>query len=825
MGGGFDAAWRIALGALAWIGGTALQLQQAALWPGSVYAAGLLLAGFVAAAAAWWRWPTRGWLAGPDDPVGVQASPRGVEAFAVLVIALAATSFAATGLRAWLRLADALDPALEGRDLVVTGVVAELPRVSPIGTRFVFDVEAATLHGAPVQVPPRLWLGWFQGFDGEGLVGAPPADLRAGERWRLPLRLKAPHGTFNPHGFDLELWLFEQGIAATGTVRPGAQRVGTTRANPVERLRQHLRDAILVRVADARAAGVLAALVVGDQAAIERDDWELFRATGVAHLMSISGLHVTMFAWLAGALIGRAWRWSPRLMLAWPAPQAARWGGLACAAAYALLAGWEVPAQRTVGMILVVVLLRSFGLRWPGLLVLLAAATAVVAGDPWALLQPGFWLSFVAVGLLMVSDAGREGPPRRGLLAHLREALRTQAVATVGLAPLSLVFFQQVSVVGFVANLAAIPLVTLLGTPLALLGMLVPPLWHVAAWVVQGLAAFLGALAQWPLATWNAGAAPAWGVAAGLAGGALLVAPLPWRLRAAGLPLLLALLVPAIERPPEGRFEAVQADIGQGTAVLVRTRSHLLVYDAGPQYSAEADAGARVLLPLLRARGERGVDRLVLSHRDTDHVGGAASLLAGLPVHASSTSLEAAHPLHARLPAHVRCAAGQGWQWDGVRFDVLHPEPEDYGRAPNKPNALSCVVKVTDSQGAALLLTGDIEAAQELGLVERRRPMLRSDWLAVPHHGSRTSSTPVFVDAVAPRVALVQAAYRSRFGHPAPDVEARWAGAGAAVVRSDRCGAVTRAADAALRCEREAARRYWHHAWPRRVAMPAPAVP
>jgi len=323
-------------------------------------------------------------------------------------------------------------------------------------------------------------------------------------------------------------------------------------------------------------------------------------------------------------------------------------------------------------------------------------------------------------------------------------------------------------------------------------------------------------------------------VAAGLLGGALLVMPLPWRLRVLGLPLMLPLLVPQVERPPAGRFETVVVDVGQGTAVLVRTAGHLLMYDAGPQYTPEADAGQRVLLPLLRARGERAVDLLVLSHRDLDHVGGAASLMKALPVRQMSSSLELFHPLRALLPAHQRCDAGQRWEWDGVRFEMLHPLPDEHpppGVLPARPNALSCVLRVMDASGRSLLLTGDIEAAQEAALVARSRtrpgagpgavaetapsPSGNADPLAaevmlVPHHGSRTSSTPAFLEAVAPRVALVQAAYRSRFGHPAPDVVARYEERGIEVVRTDRCGAWSWRSDQARgRCERQESPRYW----------------
>ena len=788
--------------ALAWLGGTAWQLRQASLWQ----AADLALLAFTAAAAALpaWRW-RRTW-----------------PGLGVLALGFAALAFVATSGRATWRLAEALPAALEGQDLVLTGIVSDLPRVSLIGTRFVFEVETATHQGEPVTVPRRLSLGWYRGVDDGALLAGPAADLRAGQRWRLAVRLQQPHGLVNPHGFDLELWLFEQGIRAGGTVRsvPGAtpQLLADDAGHAVDRLRQDLRDAVYRHLPDTASAGVLAALAVGDQAAIERDDWDLFRITGVAHLMSISGLHVTMFAWLVGGIVARLWRLSPRAMLAWPTPQAARWLGLAGAAAYALLAGWGVPAQRTVWMIAVVVLLRSLGLRWPLPGVLLAAALAVALADPWALLQPGFWLSFVAVGLLVGSEPAQLARPaatrtpaawRGRLWTAVRGGLRTQVVATVGLAPLTLAFFQQVSLVGFVANLLAIPLVTLLITPLALLGLLLPPLWLPAGALVQGLTAVLQALASWPWAVWTAAAAPPWAVAAGLLGGLVAVLPLPWRLRGLALPLLLPLLWPPVERPRDGQFELIAADVGQGTAVLVRTHRHLLVYDAGPTYTPEADAADRVLLPLLRGRGERRIDLLMLSHRDSDHVGGAASLLRALPVSALSTSLAVDHPLRAAGVPHRRCDAGGSWVWDGVQFEVLHPPAADHDTSP-QGNALSCVLRVRGAEASALL-TGDIEAAQEAALVERAAGRLRADVLIVPHHGSRTSSTPAFIDAVQPRVAVVQAAYRSRFGHPAPAVEARYGDRGIPFVRSDTCGAWTLPATGTPRCERLVTPRYWHH--------------
>lgn len=793
MTGGGNSGLRLAAFALALLAGAALQLQQAALWPVLSYAA-LTVAAALALVCAWrWHW-------------------------SAAVVACVALSFAAAGWRADARLSDALPAALEGRDIVVTGVVAQLPRRLPEGVRFVFDVDGATLQGRAARVPSRIVLGWYGGWQEEVLMLAPYEQLAAGQRWRFTVRLKQPHGSVNPHGFDHELWMFEHGLRASGAVRAterdGAQLLQARAGVPIERWRQHVRDAIEARVPDARAAGVLAALAVGDQAAIERADWDVFRTTGIAHLVSISGLHVTMFAWLAAALISRLWRTSGRAMLWLPAAAAARWGGLLAATAYALLSGWGVPAQRTVWMLAGAALLAQLGLRWPWPLMLLVVAAVVAVIDPWALLQPGFWLSFAAVGLLTAATPLDDAPPRgHALWRALRQGLRTQAVATVGLAPLTLLFFQQVSLIGFVANLVAIPLITFVITPMALAGALAPPLWTLAAACVRGLTTFLQSLAAWPAAVWTAAAAPWWMQAAALLGAALLVMRLPWRVRALALPLMLPLFVPPVARPAEGAMLVTVADVGQGSAILVRTRTHALLHDAGAQYSPDSDAGSRVLVPLLRAFGVPRLDLLMLSHRDSDHVGGAAAVMAALDVAALSSSIEASHPLRASSREHRRCEAGQSWQWDGVRFEVLHPPREDYARSDAKPNTMSCVLAVTDAQGQRLLLTGDLEAEQESRLVREQAGALKSAVLLVPHHGSKTSSTAAFVEAVAAQTAIVQAGYRNRFGHPAPAVVARWRDSGVDPVRTDACGAWqwSSGAPATSWCARSAARRYWHH--------------
>ena len=785
---------------LGWVLGVALQLQQPALWTLPTYAAVGLAGGLTVCALGWVR----------------RTAPS-------LLLALAAGALIGVGLtgaRAVHFAADALDPALQGIDIEVIGRIASLPQQGLQGERFDFVVESAARMGQAVSLPPRLQLGWYVRPDEASQAGP---GLCAGDRWRFTVRLRSPHGNANPHGFDRERWLWEQGIQATGYVRsgprdPAPQWLDTTPWHPLDRLRQSVTERIEARVTeDPRSAGVLAALVVGDQSAIDRSDWDLFRTTGVAHLMSISGLHVTLFAWLATALVGALWRrlarrW-PKALLALPTPWAAGMGGVALATAYALFSGWGVPAQRTVLMLAVVVGLRLSVRHWPWPHVWLLAMALVLLLDPWALMQAGFWLSFVAVGILFATDPGRRAAtPAGAWLQHGARAflalLREQGVVTVALAPLTLLLFGQFSVVGLVANLAAIPWVTLLVTPLALLGVFAPPLWDAAAWAMQGLSLTLQWLASWPGAALFRPVAP-WPLAIlAVLGGVLLVLRLPWVVRLSGLMLLWPALLYESPRPVPGQFELIALDVGQGSAVLLRTASHSLLYDTGPRYGSQpdaADAGDRVILPLLRALGER-LDAVVVSHSDSDHSGGDASVQAAQPQARWLSSYDTD-------PAR-RCVAGQRWRWDGVDFEVLHPQPDDYdetGRGRLSSNAMSCVLLVSNGSQNAWF-AGDLDAAREVRLA-LARPELRATLMLAPHHGSQTSSSPVLLNTLRPALVVVQSGYRNRFNHPAPVVLERYAQRGIPWVNSPGCGAATwRSAEPhRVVCQRGLDRRYWHH--------------
>ncbi|MGM9512923.1 DNA internalization-related competence protein ComEC/Rec2 [Roseateles sp. DB2] len=736
-----------------------------------------------------------------------------------LLLALGTLAGLGSGcLRAEQRLQARMGPALEGQELEVQAEVMGLPQAvqgfaGNAGWRLVLGLEALPGQVLPAGVPEQvLALGY-------PVAGQPP--WRACERWRLRLRLQRSPGLANPHGFDQALWMLEQGLQARAQIRPGPQqRLAGATWHCLSHWREAWRERLQARLGHGGASGLLTALSVGDQSAIPAPDWQVCRDAGVAHLVAISGLHITMFAWGVSALATALWRRSEVLCLACPAPRAGAWLGVLAATAYAAFAGWGVPAQRTVWMLLGLVWMQQGAWRWPWPLRLLTAAWVVCLLDPWALCQAGFWLSFGAVALLMSQG---DAVPRQGWRARLGALLREQGIVTLGLAPLTLILFQQLSLVGLLSNLLAIPLVSFVITPLALAGGVLPLLWEAGAWLGSHWLSMMGTMANWPMAVLSLPVAPAWAQAAALVGAALLVAPLPRSLRLAGLPLLPGLLWPLVPHPSAGRFELLAADVGQGAAVLVRTERHLLLYDAGPRWGSGADAGQRVLLPLMRALGWLPLDQLMLSHPDLDHVGGAAAVLRQLRPALVRSSLPPGHALLQGL-LHTPCERGQRWVWDGVRFEVLHPGPAALvpprSLAAARPNHRSCVLRITDAQGHSALLTGDVEAPDEVQMLAQGQ-VLPSEVLLLPHHGSRTSSTQAFLDAVAPRLALAQAGYRNRFGHPHPDVLARYRAAGIPVWQTAGCGAWRwRSGEVWPSCERQRDPRYWQVR--DLVAQPAP---
>ncbi|MFN3565361.1 MAG: DNA internalization-related competence protein ComEC/Rec2, partial [Burkholderiaceae bacterium] len=741
---------------------------------------------------------------------------------AVLVAAGAAfAGFADAAAMAHLRMADERAFADEGRDIRVTGVIASLPAQLERGTRFEFEVERVETPG--VRVPAHVALAWYGAH----------VQVRAAERWSLTVRLRRPHGAMNPGGFDVEAWMIERKLRATGYVRDGRSDDAPRRLDAmvwqpgpaIDRARQHLREAMQRRLAAERYGGVLTALVLGDQRAIAESDWSLFNRTGISHLVSISGLHITMIAGLAALAVGALWRRSRGLLAYGSVQAAAAVAAVAAALAYCLLAGWGVPAQRTFFMLCTVAMALVLR-RGLGPATTLATAAAVVCTlDPWAVIAPGFWLSFGAVAAIFLVMHGRAAlRVDAGWRTRLSDAARIQLAVTLALVPLTIVLFQQVSVVSPVANAVAIPVVSLAVTPLALVGaafVLLPeplasiavPSFAFAHWLFEVLATALQALVALPWASVPIAAPPAWALLLAVGGVLWLLAPPGWPLRWVGATWLLPLFVWPAPRPVEGELWVTALDVGQGMAVLVETHDAVLLYDTGPRYTAAADAGSRVILPYLRWRGIGRLDALVVSHLDSDHSGGAGSILSALPVARVLTSIDPTHPALAGSTRIERCEAGQRIALGTLEMRVLHPLAADYERPGVTTNALSCVVTVGTGD-ARVLLTGDIPSREEAQLVARGEA-IAAPVTSAPHHGSRHSSSAAFVQAARPRWAIVQAGYRNRFGHPDAGVVERYRQAGAQVARTDHAGAVQwrwrRDGTVEVEAWRRQHARYWHN--------------
>lgn len=736
---------------------------------------------------------------------------------ACLLVAGMAIGFGWAALLAHWRLQEELPLALEGQDIVVTGTIANLPTPVARGQRFHFAVETAQgPDGVALAVPSMLMLGLY---DNQHEAAA---NIQPGERWQWTVRLQRPHGNANPYGFDYEAWLLGEGVRATGSVRPlGQRRLDAFVLSPrslLERGRGALRQRIQQALQGKPYSGVIVALVMGDQRAVSQSDWTIFNRTGIGHLVSISGLHITMIAALFSVLAHWLWRCSfftkASLSLRLPAQRVAALAGVLAALTYVALAGFGVPAQRTLLMLGVLAAALWAGRITAVSQVLCAALIAVLLLDPWSVLSPGFWLSFAAIACILFASAGRAGELATSRWQSLAAAARTQYVVSLGLVPLTVLLFAQVSLVGPLANAVAIPLVSFVVTPLSLLGSVMPaPLagWLLLAahFVVAKLAQALTWLAGLPHAVWQAPQPDALTFSLAAAGMLWLLAPRGWPLRWLGFLAWLPLLMSSPTSPEQGLW-VTAFDIGQGNALLVETASHRLLYDTGPGYSAESDSGSRVLLPYLRARGISWLDGMVVSHSDNDHAGGALTVMNGMRIGWVSSSLPASNPIVQRAPNHHACATGQSWSWDGVRFEMLQPTTESYTVASLKPNARSCTLRIS-YQNYSVLLAADIEAAQERALLERLPDRLPSTILLAPHHGSGTSSTPAFLMAVQPQLALFQVGYRNRYHHPKPEVYKRYAELGIRRLRTDETGALQIMINdaVAIREYRSERQRYW----------------
>lgn len=716
------------------------------------------------------------------------------------------------------RMADALPYEWEGRDIELIGVIAELPHITARNVRFRFDVEQVFTPGA--RVPAGILLSWYKLRGKEGSDTVFPR-VAVGERWQLTVRLKRPRGNANPHGFDFEAKSIERNLRAIGYVRASENnaRLDEWVNRPsylIEHVRQQIRTRFTHVLADRSYAGVLITLAVGDQRSIPREQWQVFTRTGTNHLMAISGLHITMVAGLVFGFVYWLWCRSSHLISLLPARKIAVAAGLLAALCYALLAGFAVPTRRAFLMLMIIAIALWSDRRVSLPAVLVCALVIVVVLDPWAVIAAGFWLSFGAIALIALVTFGRIGK-----LGAITGWIRVQWVITLGLSPLLLIMFQQVSLVAPLANAIAIPLVSLAVVPLTLLAI-VPWLDFLLLLAHEILSAGMIVL-QWfsemSQVVWQQPAPPLWAVMVSIAGIVWLFLPggpglgvfSGFPARWLGVVALLPLFVVSPPKPATGELWLAVLDVGQGLAVVARTEHHTLLYDTGPGFG-ETDSGARIIAPFLRGEGIRHLDLMMVSHADSDHSGGALSVLAAIPVNTVLSSMNSDHPIPQAATHSRQCHAGDSWQWDDVHFELLHPLAQSYQRDKRKTNDASCVLKITTRHGS-VLLPADIEKNSERALLDRAHQQLSSTVLIAPHHGSKTSSTQAFVNQVNPRLTIFTVGYRNHFGHPREEVIKRYRDLGSQVMRSDRDGAVLlkfQDDGIAIDSWREINRRYWH---------------
>ena len=671
------------------------------------------------------------------------------------------------------RLDARLPLSMAGQDLPLSGRVEGLPELEPELMRFDFRVidappEASMLRGQLLRVA------WYRSTQ----------IVEAGSEWHFLLRLKPPRGVRNPGGFDFERWALQRGVAATGYVRESPANQMRRPAAGVDALRADLSASIWSALGGSgplhHESRYLRALAVADTRGLDERDWEVLRATGLSHLIAISGLHVGLVAGFAALLVRLLYRGVPRLGLHLPLPISAAVAALCAASAYAALAGFGLPTLRTVAMLAVVVvavLARRSQSTWQAYAL---AILVLLLLDPLGILGAGFWLSFAGVGWLLWCLPGHEIRVPRW-----HTWLQVQWVATLALLPLTVWFFGQASLLGFAVNLLAVPWVTLLVVPLDLAATaallmqqswLAEPLLRVAAWAMNTPMQWLADSPRWPLARLFLPEPDLIGMLLALLAAVVLLLPRGVPGRWLGAFLLLPLLWPRIALPPPGQLDVHVLDVGQGLAVLLRTANHSLLYDTGPRFGSGLDMGEAAVVPAMRALGVQQLDRLLVSHGDADHAGGMAAVLRAFPADVSSSATQ-------QIPEARACERGETWQWDGVEFALLHP-PEHF---PYLRNESSCVLQVRVGD-TAILLPGDISAQIESRLQREYGNALQSELILVPHHGSASSSSSAFIESVRPTFAVVSAGYLNRFEHPRATVVSAWSAQGAQVINTAETG-------------------------------------
>ncbi|MCX7553675.1 DNA internalization-related competence protein ComEC/Rec2 [Marinicella sp. S1101] len=632
------------------------------------------------------------------------------------------------------------------QNINLTVHIKSLPRYSEHKVSF---IGQDALHGS------TYLFNWYQQDE-------PQLKLEPDQTYHIKARLKPPHGLVNGVGFDLEQWLFRHNISGTATINSiqAAAHSDWHFWGWLNQWRSQLSQQIDVAFETPKVSALVHALSIGDKSHFDQQQKTLFQRTGTAHLIAISGLHIGMVAltgWFFGALL---FRLRPSERINKQLLQVIF--GILFAAFYAGLAGLAISTQRALIMLVVFgafKVMRRHAYAWD---VWAMSLLVVIAFDPLHVLDPGFWLSFVAVAILIFTFSGvyKNLQPMIGFF-------KIQTVLLVGMLPLGFIIFQRINLLAPLTNFLMIPIMTFVLVPMLMVFLLLLqlsiPIPNIMTDVISFSANQFMVLLEWfDQFTWLSVSLHInhwWQYLWLTVGAFILILPAAVPGRLLGLVMVIAGLLPTDQGIKANHFKAHFLDVGQGLSVVVNTRNHTLVYDVGASYDSGFNMADAVLLPYLNKLSVDTVDALVLSHQDNDHSGAAEQLKKQIKI----------KQVWGTKNHHKACLRDNKWQWDGITFEFLSP----YNLTPYLRNNSSCVLKISNSDHA-LLLTGDIESPVEFRLTENNFEAIKADVLLMPHHGSKTSSTAAFIQAVDPQWAINSSARFNPFGHPANEVLRRY---------------------------------------------------